>query len=84
MTDDRLFSGIFPAGIRYADRAREIAGDYAPLAFLSYSTLKLDIERDCPKELRARIIADAAAIQARRGESFQVSSCGQTVRLGAR
>lgn len=80
---DRLFSGVYPCGIVYADRHREKGGDYARLAFLPYDTLQLTIEVDCPAELRALIEADAAAIQARSGQSYQVSTCGQTVMLGS-
>ena len=80
----RIFAGIYPEGIVYADRKREVAGDYKRLAFLSYGTLALDVERDCPTALRADIVADAATIQARKGESFEVSSSGQTVTLGSR
>src|SRR3546814_11285018 len=34
--DQRIFSGIYPAGIVYADRTRQKGGDYARLAFLPY------------------------------------------------
>lgn len=79
---DRLFIGIYPTGIAYADRQREVAGDYQRLAFLSFATLQLDIESFCPTDLALRIRADAVSIQARRGEAFQISTAGQTVRLG--
>ena len=79
---ERLFSGVYPAGIVYADRSREKHGDYARCGFLPFSTLALEIEPDCPKALQALIKADAARIQARRGQSYQVSSSGQTVILG--
>ena len=79
---ERLFSGVYPAGIVYADRAREKHGDYAKCAFLPFRSLVLEVEHDCPKALRALIEADAAKIQARRGQPFQVSSSGQTVILG--
>lgn len=82
MRSDWLFAGIFPCGIVYADRKREKGGDYARCAFLPFSSLELQIERDCPKELRDEIIKDAAAIQARKGERFAISSCGQSVILG--
>lgn len=71
-----------PAGFSYSDRGRERHGDYAPLAFMSFRTLELEIERDCPKWLIPVIQANAATIQARRGELYEVSACGQTVRLG--
>jgi hypothetical protein len=83
-TDQRIFAGIYPTGIVYADRKRERGGDYARLAFLSFDTLELDIEPDCPRTLRQQIIEDAARIQARKGEDFQISQAGQTVLLGSR
>lgn len=81
---ERIFAGIYPEGIVYADRHRERGGDYARLAFLSFGTLKLEIEKDCPEELRPRIVADAERIQARKGERFQISTSGQTITLGFR
>lgn len=80
--DTRLFIGVFPTGLSYADRTKERDGDYKRLAFLSFHTLELEVERDCPADLRARIEADALKLQNRRGEQFQVSTCNQTVRLG--
>lgn len=81
---DRLFAGVYPCGIVYADRKREKAGDYLRLAFLSYTTLKLEWEPNAsmPADLRDEIERDAGLIQARKGELFQISSSGQTVRLG--
>ena len=79
---DRLFIGIFPTGIAYADRQREVAGDYQRLAFLSFATLELEIECDCPADLASRIRSDAASMQLRRGEQFPISTAGQTMRLG--
>jgi hypothetical protein len=81
MPDPRLFIGIFPAGIVYADRTTEKQGDYKRLAFLDYATLTRFLEDDCPPDLRSRIIADAATLQLRRGRSFTIASSGQTVRL---
>jgi hypothetical protein len=79
---NRLFAGIYPGGVVYADKLREKGGDYARLAFLSFSSLDLQVEPDCPKELRDEIVKDAAVIQARRGERFNISTCGQQVVLG--
>lgn len=76
----RLFAGVYPCGIVYADRGRERGGDYARLAFLPYATLRLQVEKDCPAALRALIEADAKRYRA--GEELQISSSGQTVRLG--
>lgn len=81
-SESRLFVGVYPAGIVYADRKREKHGDYARCAFLDYATLTLEVEKDCPAKLREEITLDAAKIQARRGQEFQVSTCGQTVLLG--
>lgn len=78
----RLFIGVFPCGLSYADRWTEQHGDYKRLAFLPYSTLVLQVEPDCPPDLRTEIETDAATIIARRGQPFQVSACGQTVTLG--
>lgn len=80
--NDRIFRGNYPCGIVYADRKREKHGDYARLAFLPYNTLQLEFADDCPPELRKQIEAEAAAIQSRRGEQFQISTAGQTVTLG--
>jgi hypothetical protein len=79
---ERLFIGVYPAGIVYADRTRECGGDYQRLAFLAYDTLHLSIRSSCPEALRPEIEAHAATIQARRGEIFEVSTAGQTIRLG--
>lgn len=80
---DRVFSGVFPTGISYADRTVEVGGDYKRLAFLPFSTLILEWSaKRVPADVRAYIVDDAARIQARRGQDYQVSSAGQTVRLG--
>ena len=78
-----LFAGVYPCGIVYADRSREVGGDYKRLAFLPYRELELQFEKDCTPAFRTIIRRDAAPIQARRGQQFEVSACGQTVMLGA-
>ncbi len=78
----RLFIGIFPAGIVYADRWQQVAGDYKRLAFLPFRSLELEWSRDVPEFLVGAIKTDAAAIQAKRGQAFQISTAGQTVILG--
>lgn len=80
--DERLFIGVFSTGIGYADRTRERDDDFARLGFLSFRSLDLDIEPDCPDDLAADIRTHAATIQAMRGQDYQVSTVGQTVRLG--
>lgn len=79
----RLFAGVYPCGIVYADRFVEEHGDYKRLAFLSYRTLELQWDaKSVPVDLRLQIEADAATIQAQRGQQYQISTCGQTVMLG--
>jgi hypothetical protein len=80
---DRLFIGIFPAGISYADRTREEHGDYKQVAFLSYATLKIEWRGRPDAAIRAEVEAHAATMRARAGGTFTVSACGQTVRLGS-
>lgn len=77
----RLFAGVYTTGISYADREREVGGDYKRVAFLSFGTLELDIY-DSKSPLLAEIRKDAATIHARRGEQYQISTSGQTVTLG--
>lgn len=81
---DKLFTGVYPCGLVYADRTREVDGDYARLAFLDYGTLVLEIADSCPDDLRKEITANAAVMQARQGEEFKISACNQTVTLGSR
>lgn len=80
--ENRVFCGVFPTGFVYADRNREKHGDYARLAYLSFSTLALEVERDCPRDLAEYIRKAAEKIQARKGEEYQISTAGQTVTLG--
>jgi hypothetical protein len=75
--DDRLFAGVYSTGIVYADKAREVHGDYKRVAFLPYSSLVLEIA-DPNSPLIERVKSDAAALQARRGQVFAISTCGQT------
>lgn len=79
----RLFIGVFPCGISYADRGQTEFGDYKRVAFLPYDTLVFDVI-DVRSPLLMAALEDAVRVQARRGETFQVSTCGQTVLLGYR
>lgn len=80
---DRLFVGVYPEGIVYADRSREEHGDYARVAFLPFGTLELEVS--APKSpLLTLVRADAAKIAARRGEKFITSGNGQYIILGGR
>lgn len=79
---ENLFIGVYPAGLVYADRSKELHGDYARVAFLPYDTLELRI--DAPRsELLPEVLKDAATLQAKSGELYEVSACGQTVLLGS-
>lgn len=78
--DARIFAGCFPTGFVYADRKREVAGDYKRLAYLNYATLKLDIAKDCPKKLADQIRVDAA--QYRVGQQY-ATAWNTTVVLGS-
>lgn len=81
---ERLFCGVFPGGLVFADRGREKNGDYARLAFMPYSTLEVKIESDCPKALVPLIQESVRGMQARRGEEFPLSTCGQSIILGSK
>jgi hypothetical protein len=48
-----------------------------------YAALSLSSERSCASELRARMVADAASVIARRGENSQISAYGLVVLLGS-
>jgi hypothetical protein len=79
----RLFAGVYPTGIAYADKERERDGDYLRVAFLPFSTLRLQWSPgNHPAELREEIEHDATQIIARRGQPFEVDASGQTVILG--
>ncbi len=79
----RLFAGVTPTGIAYADKQRERDGDYLKVAFLPFQSLRLQWSPgNHPPELRELVQADADAIIARRGQPYEVSSSGQTVILG--
>lgn len=80
--EGRLFIGLYPAGVVYADTKVEVAGDYKRLAFLSYGHLKLEIEPGVPPELERQILKSAKKIQSLNGQQYQISTCNQTALLG--
>jgi hypothetical protein len=80
---DRIFAYIAATGVVYTDRRTIVDGDYKRLGFLPFRTLEPDLEDDCPETLATTIRGRMARIQARRGETYQVSTAGQTVTLGA-
>jgi len=61
--NERIFSGVYPTGIIWFDRLRENNGNYKKLASLNLDTLKLKIEKSCPKKLIPFIQDDAAIYQ---------------------
>jgi len=78
----RLFAGVYPGGIVFADRWIDADGDYKRVAFLPYETLEIKWAADAPKELKPLVMDHAAELQAKRGEQYRISTCGQTVTLG--
>lgn len=76
-----LFVAFFPTGISYCDTSREEHGDYVQVAFLPYRTLALEVRRPRSR-LLPKVRVHAAAIQAKRGQTIEVSQCGHTVKLG--
>ena len=79
---DPIFLCIMPTGWWWSDRTREEDGDYVQLAFLSFSRLELEIFSSCPEKWKQRIRDEAAKYQAMRGQDYQISGSGQTMRLG--
>ncbi len=79
--EERLFAGKYPCGIVFADRGREKGGDYARLAFMSYTTLKLEIEPDCPRKMRSVVEAAAASMNLKAGQRYQIAG-NLTITLG--
>lgn len=75
----RLFIGVYPAGIVYADRQTEEHGDYKRLAFLPYHGMRLELASDCPPDLADQIRASAKKYEGQ--TELQTSACGQTARL---
>ena len=83
--EQRLFIGIYPCGIVYADKFREKDNDYRRCCFLPYSTLEPEFERDCPAELRAGIMEDVKRMQSKRGQLFRTATTGDSyVMLGTK
>ena len=81
--NEALFAGILGGeGITYADRRVEEHGDYKKCAFVSFKTLELDIHKKCSKDLLPLIREDHTRLLGKRGEEYEVSTCGQTVTLG--
>ncbi len=67
---NRLFAGLYPCGIVYADRGIEEHGDYKKIAFLPYDTLKLEVYAP-ESPLMTSINADVSKYQ--KGQSLQIA-----------
>ena len=78
----RLFIGIYPGGVVYSDRWFERHHDYMRLAFLPYTTLRVEFQDDCPADLRAEIEQHVREMNLQVGQQFQISSTGQSITLG--
>ncbi len=74
----------FPTGIVYADKTREdpTTRDYKRLGDLNYATLILKLELDCKGDVAHYVTAEAARIQAMRGQRFSIAGNMQ-VTLGS-
>jgi hypothetical protein len=70
---DCIFIGLYPTGIVYANRTREENGDYKKLGYMNYKTLVLELRPNCPADLAELIKADAATVQAKRGQSYEIA-----------
>ena len=83
IVDPRFFVGQFSTGLGYADLSKEVDGDYKKLAFLSFSTLELVVEKGCPPDLRVQIEVHAKSLQDRRGERYPTSTSSGYIILGS-
>lgn len=78
--ENRLFIGVYPAALVYADRSKEKNGDYMTIAMLPYDSLELRIcEPD--SDLLPEIKESAAKYNA--GDKLQISASGQYIVLGS-
>lgn len=84
MDSNRVFAAIMSTGIFYTDKTIEKDGDYARLGSVSFATLEIKIEPDCPQDIATYIQEEGAKLQKRKGEAFQISTSGQTITLGHR
>ena len=74
----------YPTGIVYADKTRDDPNtlDYKRLGYLNYATLILELEPDCKPDLADYVTAEAAKLQAMRGQRFSIAGNMQ-VTLGS-
>jgi len=78
----RIFVGVYPEGLMFADKLVELHGDYRHLGFLSYRTLKLTVYKECPGYLIPVVVEMAQPYIDKRGERFETDGAGHSVILG--
>ena len=85
----RVFIGVYPCALVYADREREQGSDYQTIASISYATLEIDWNprwKPSSEDDDAIILSiqqDRDDLQSRIGEQFRISAGDQFVTLGS-
>lgn len=79
---DRLFIGMYPEGVVYADRKREEHGDYRQLAFQSYRTGAIEWAKGRVHPAFRELIEEDAATRPA-GTVVRVDTAGHTRTIGA-
>jgi hypothetical protein len=82
--EGRLGIYVYPCGICYSDRQEYKWGDYKRVAFLDYDTLTFQPEPDANADVLAAAKRDAAMLQSRKGQRFDIDACGNCVVLGSK
>lgn len=77
--NQRIFTGIYPCGIVYADRHTEVRGDFKRLAFLPFHGMRLELAADCPPDLAEQIQTSVKKYEGR--TKIQTSQCNQWAQL---
>lgn len=80
--DDRIFVGINANGISFSNRIVIEKGDYSKMARYDFKAMKLVIEDLCHPTFATQIRNWIREQEYKKGQSFQVSTCGQSVNLG--
>ena len=74
-----LFIGHYPTGFVYANKRKEVSGDYKRVAYLNYDTLVLELEKDCPADLKALVEAHHKDVQKLRHTVYRIAGNMTTV-----
>lgn len=80
----RLFIGVYPGGMVYADRHKERDGDYARVAFLPWDTLEVEVDKRADPELVRQALAHATLLARKSGQAFAIDASGHHVLLGSK